>query len=402
MYYASVSFLAILILFFTNRDIMFKVWHSENRQTRAYHWFMRIIAVYYIADILWGVFDFAKVRGALYADTVIYFLAMGATVLFWCKYLVTYLETKPFFSKLLVIWARVLIAGLAIMIIVNFFIPVFFYYDEAMNYAVGPGRYALIIIYSVTFFVTFLYALINVRKQNANMRTRYRAIGLFGLIMTILIIIQIFTPLLPLYAIGLLLGSCLLHSFVIDAEKAEAHKELEQALAREQEQNKELWETRRLAYTDSLTGIRNKTAYLEKVDALQVKIKDDQKPEFAIAVFDLNKLKIINDTLGHESGDKYIINACKIICDMFKHSPVFRVGGDEFVAILEGKDYRSKDMLLEQFQQMMVENVAADDVVVAIGIAQYISIYDRDYHAVFERADKEMYKNKRDLKRITE
>lgn len=52
-------------------------------------------------------------------------------------------------------------------------------------------------------------------------------------------------------------------------------------------------------------------------------------------VFDINNLKIINDTLGHDFGDILIIDSCKLICKVFKRSPVYRIGGDEFVVILE-------------------------------------------------------------------
>jgi GGDEF domain-containing protein len=54
-------------------------------------------------------------------------------------------------------------------------------------------------------------------------------------------------------------------------------------------------------------------------------------------MFDLNDLKHINDRYGHERGDEYIVNCCRLICQVFKHSPVFRIGGDEFVALLRGE-----------------------------------------------------------------
>lgn len=50
--------------------------------------------------------------------------------------------------------------------------------------------------------------------------------------------------------------------------------------------------------------------------------------------------------MGHQAGDEYIIGACRIICNKFKHSPVFRIGGDEFVAISEGEDYEHIDSIL--------------------------------------------------------
>jgi len=59
-----------------------------------------------------------------------------------------------------------------------------------------------------------------------------------------------------------------------------------------------------------------------------------EAPEFGVIGCDVNGLKKINDTLGHKAGDEYICAACKMLCEYFKHSPVFRIGGDEFVVIL--------------------------------------------------------------------
>lgn len=61
--------------------------------------------------------------------------------------------------------------------------------------------------------------------------------------------------------------------------------------------------------------------------------------EFALLVADVNGLKEANDALGHESGDQLIKNTSRCICKIFEHSPVFRIGGDEFVVILTGEDY---------------------------------------------------------------
>ena len=141
-------------------------------------------------------------------------------------------------------------------------------------------------------------------------------------------------------------------------------------------------------------------AYLEVIEGIDKKIKNGEVFEFAIAVFDINRLKIVNDTLGHENGDQYIINGCRIICSDFKHSPVFRIGGDEFVAILQHQDYENKDEIEASFKKQMVSNVKNNQVVISLGIACYIPDTDHNVQSVFERADKEMYKNKQQLKGI--
>ena len=120
--------------------------------------------------------------------------------------------------------------------------------------------------------------------------------------------------------------------------------------------------------------------------------------DFAIAICDVNGLKAINDTLGHEAGDAYIKEGCMLICHKFDHSPVFRIGGDEFVAILKGRDYENREELEGSFRQMIDENQRNGKVVVASGMAIYTPGSDESYNDVFKRADEMMYKRKQELK----
>lgn len=82
----------------------------------------------------------------------------------------------------------------------------------------------------------------------------------------------------------------------------------------------------------------------------------------------------------------------------FKHSPVFRIGGDEFVAFLEGNDYRNRKELMAEFETQIEENLHSGGVVVASGLAVFRPGYDNSYRRVFERADQRMYDRKGSLK----
>lgn len=152
-----------------------------------------------------------------------------------------------------------------------------------------------------------------------------------------------------------------------------------------------------LAYQDPLTGVKNKAAYLDAEN----RINDDiqiASAMFSLIVLDINGLKIINDQYGHNVGDLLIIDACKIICDAFKHSPVYRIGGDEFVVILEGNDHLNSISLLELFNSSIDEHNQLNHVYgrlsVAYGIAKYNQETDLVYANVFKRADDAMYLNK--------
>lgn len=154
---------------------------------------------------------------------------------------------------------------------------------------------------------------------------------------------------------------------------------------------------RRKADMDALTGVKNKHAYIDVEANLNHMIDENEPVDFAIIVFDVNGLKAVNDNHGHVAGDQYIKSACKMICNVFKHSPVFRVGGDEFVVVARGNDYENVDALFEEINRKNAENAAKGEVTAACGMAKFMH-NDRNVAAVFERADYMMYNNKRHMK----
>ena len=107
---------------------------------------------------------------------------------------------------------------------------------------------------------------------------------------------------------------------------------------------------------------------------------------------------MINDTLGHKAGDEYIMNASKMICEIFQHSPVFRIGGDEFVVVLTGRDYLIRKELLLALHDRSVEHISTREVIISGGLSDYEPGTDTSFHDVFERADTLMYEEKKLLK----
>lgn len=144
---------------------------------------------------------------------------------------------------------------------------------------------------------------------------------------------------------------------------------------------------------DDLTGIRNKNAYGEFEADFDQQIRKGECREFAIALCDLNGLKQVNDTLGHKAGDEYIKEASKLMCETFRHSPVFRIGGDEFVAILRGGDYERRASLEQSLDSVAFKNYREGKVSFACGISVFEE-GDSCSADVFKRADKLMYEKK--------
>ena len=159
----------------------------------------------------------------------------------------------------------------------------------------------------------------------------------------------------------------------------------------------------RKAYVDPLTMVRNKSAYNEYIKKLQDQLDRDEVIDLAIGIFDCNDLKSINDQYGHEKGDIYIKNACSMICKVFGHSPVFRIGGDEFAIILMNSDFSNRDELVAQLDKKQEERNSVvksswERVHIAHGIAVYDHELDDELGDTARRADKFMYDNKRKMK----
>ena len=157
-----------------------------------------------------------------------------------------------------------------------------------------------------------------------------------------------------------------------------------------------------LAFKDALTHVNSKVAYEKMKENLQDSI-NKEKAEFAIVMMDVNNLKAINDNYGHDCGDKYIFGSCHIICGIYKHSPVYRIGGDEFLVLLRNSDYENRDALLKETEEAFKKSMNDTSVEpwerysAAFGMSEYQKGDDVD--AVFKRADENMYQYKVELKK---
>ena len=160
----------------------------------------------------------------------------------------------------------------------------------------------------------------------------------------------------------------------------------------------ELTVIREKANRDAMTGVKSKHAYVDAVAELNANIEDGVVRPFSVVVCDVNGLKRINDTLGHQAGDKLIMDASHMICETFKHSPVYRVGGDEFVVIMRGQDYEQRAALMAEMAERNRKNKASGGVIIACGASEWHGGEDNRFEAVFDRADSAMYENKTALK----
>ncbi len=159
-----------------------------------------------------------------------------------------------------------------------------------------------------------------------------------------------------------------------------------------------------LAYKDSLTGIKNSTAYIEAIETLNQKISANNA-QFGVLVADINNLKQTNDEFGHATGNDLIIHTANILNNIFENSMVFRIGGDEFAIVISGNDYdQYQDLIIKLDNACQDDFITVNDKKIQLSIARGVSIFnadvDKTYEDVFEKADKEMYLNKQSKKTV--
>ena len=159
----------------------------------------------------------------------------------------------------------------------------------------------------------------------------------------------------------------------------------------------------REAHIDTLTGTHNKTAFTDIQAALSTQIEAGEA-EFALILFDVNYLKIINDTFGHIAGDELLQKIATCIKAVFGSQNVYRLGGDEFAALLytkidsEGGERAAECMAMIADQKL--ENYPDVPISCAVGVA-FCNTSDRSFYDVFARADQAMYQHKTVIKKET-
>ncbi len=399
MYYSIVPIIALIILIISNWDLLFRRKTGDKIPARKqYFLFLISVAFFYVADLLWGIFETYNIHVADYAVTVSFFALMSVSVWLWSFYVVAYIGHHRYVSKLFTIANSVLMGLCLTLLIVNFFQPIMFEFVDGKYHAL-PFRTVYFIAQGVVFSLTSIHTLVfYLVKREENKRVKYISITIFGLEMGAFISLQIFFPDWPIYSFGYLFGLLVINTFVVAEQKKEYRAAVEEGKKRELEQIEELGSAKELAYTDALTGVYSRIACVELEESIDEKIADNEIDKFSLILFDLNDLKFINDKLGHFTGDQYIINAVKEIKEFFPSVPLYRFGGDEFVAYIDKENYKNRREVLELFNKKIDGNYQTGEPIIATGLSDFRPGLDNTYRAVFQRADQRMYVRKRQLK----
>ena len=329
MTYSSAGLLALIIHLVINYDVL---WNRSGKElvpaVLSYRRYLNAAAVYYISDILWGILYERQLISLCFADTAVYFAAMAFTILFWTRYVVEYLNERNRFTGILTALGALIFGFQMVVMVFNFFFPVLFWFDENHLYHAGPARYLTLIMQILMFVMTALYAIsTSVRNKDA-MGLRYRTIGLFSAAMAGFALAQSFFPLLPMYALGCLLGECVLHSFILENEKEEYREDLEVRLQESILKGN---------YYDLLTELPGMTYFFEMTGKKRLALSENGTKR-TVLYFNLSGLKFYNQNYGFTEGDRLLRSFSRLLTAAFGNENCSRFGQDHFAVFTTKED----------------------------------------------------------------
>ena len=402
MAYSSVSIIALVVLFISNYDLLFKRKSSDKiPASREFRFFLISVAFFYISDMMWGFGDtYHAPQEFSYGVTVAFFTIMSISVALWAVYVVAYLhKSKEEKFVFRIIGLVLMVTGLT-FIIINSFRPIMFEFVDG-KYVSLPFRNVYFAAHGVLFLLTSIYSFATIGlNTDKKAKAKHVAIGIFGFEMAAMIVVQIIQPFAPVYSFGYLFGLLVINTFVVVEQKSEYRMRLSEGADREKKAEEELGYAKQLAYIDSLTGAKSKHAYVEMEERVDIMIAEGKDIVFSVVVFDLNDLKYINDRLGHDAGDQYLIDSCNLIKQFFPKSELYRFGGDEFVLLITEEEFKDRRTVLNAFNKVIENNYETGNPIIATGLSDYRPNKDNTYRAVFLRADERMYVRKKQLKEM--
>lgn len=157
-----------------------------------------------------------------------------------------------------------------------------------------------------------------------------------------------------------------------------------------------------MALTDQLTGLYNRRGFINLAER-QLKLSKRSKQTILLFFADIDRMKWINDNLGHEDGDKALINTARILVKTFRESDIIsRVGGDEFAILAIDTDEKTAEGLLERLHKIInkcnLRKGRKYDLSISIGYATFDPRHHDSLDELMSRADMHMYEDKKNKK----
>ncbi len=226
MYYSVIGMIAIVLHIIMNHEFI-KPDKNRDEVNKAFSKFVLVSLLYFVTDALWGILDTLNMPTLLYIDTIVYYISMALTIAYLCNYVTQYLNLKSAFGKFILIFGQVFATLEIVLLIINHFVHIFFWITPEGDYQAYVYRYIALYMQVFLCFLLAIQTGVVMIKAAGEMKKRYFTIFFFCSALGGAIVLQIVYPLLPIYAIGLLIGSGIIHTFVNEGEIEEQFKVLQ-------------------------------------------------------------------------------------------------------------------------------------------------------------------------------
>ena len=231
--YSVFSIAAIAIHLIINFDLLIGRKRSVTARDTSYRGFLTGILAYYLTDAAWGILAGLGWTRLLYADTVLFFLALVAFVFMWCRFSIVYLDFGKWTARILSWFGYAILAFNLAALAANPFNNCFFYFGANGNYQTGCMRDIAFFLLVAFNLLMAIFVFVKALGSQDAVRRRSMMVFLFCIVMAVAIALQVVWPLTPFTALGCLIGNCFFHIFVIQDEQTAKHMaELEKALER--------------------------------------------------------------------------------------------------------------------------------------------------------------------------
>lgn len=232
-YYSIIALLSAVVHLTINHRYFFK--KDDRKEVKDYKAFLIAITFYFSSDIAWGFLHESGHLQLLYIDTIIYYISMAFSVVFCCKYVISFLHLNDRFAKVLNTFGMLFAFAEIVALIINNYYHIFFWFDDDGTYIAYYGR-------NIALFTLFvMYGGISIASitlsKKKKIEPRNLTICLCALCMTIALAVQWIFPLLPMYSVGLMISTVVNNVFIHNEEKTLQLKkiaELNEEMSKEQ------------------------------------------------------------------------------------------------------------------------------------------------------------------------
>lgn len=380
--YAVMAFSSLFqILLIMNRSL------DKNFKDQIDRPFLNLLVLYVLyclIDGLWGICDSrSPIISQFFFNAVTYgFHSLCAlSAFFWFGYMMSYMGISGKKRTILNIARFILILCQFLMIGSNIFTHEGFYFNEKLNYETGYLRsymyLAQFIYYAIILGLSGIELLASKDKQS---KRKIKHVILFSLVPLFFGILQFLYYNVAMYSIGFAITAFILYAFnIINIREKNLKEKAEKSKID--------------SLYDSLTGLYNRRAF----ESDKSKLNDLNGEEYiTVFLMDLNELKKTNDDQGHEAGDELIVGASQCIKQTFgSYGTIYRIGGDEFAAILYVHPEKIKE-LTDDFDNVLLKwkgkNIS--EIHISYGYANKMEIPSNNITKLLQVADERMYKSK--------